>query len=263
MGIAFEAFFSLLRRRNRQAATVYYWIGTDVLNAVRDVRQGRVRSRFFESARQDIHIADAPWLVEELASIGVQAERLSYPAPILKADAPPALPDRFSVLSYVPDRRFRFYGGPAILEAARSFPRIPFHIVGGTGKWAKDGPANLQFHGWQKDMRPFYRNASVVVRLVRHDAVGTTAQEALCFARHLIYSYPLPHSLPVAVDDGLALRRRIGQLFEEHQAGVLAPNLAGWQYGVSEFDEQRYSQELLTYLAQCLHRTRAAVGVPA
>lgn len=247
-GFAFDILWTLLRLCNRRAAGVFYWLGTDVLNTTRDFQAGKLRGWCFRRAKKDFHVADAPWLAEELGEMGIKAVSKTLTLPPLISGHPPELPDRFSVLTYIPDFRSRFYGGECIYEAARRLPEIRFDVVGGLGDWVPQHLDNLVFHGWQTDMHRFYCDATVLVRLVEHDGTGLTAIEALSLGRHVIYSLPLPHTIPVACGDGDGLVKTLSSLFRLHQHGVLHLNTAGRTYIEENFDHDRCMEDLISYL---------------
>lgn len=250
LGVGFDAFWSLLRNVAPRAAAVHYWIGSDVWRTMQDCGTGRLRRGPFLAALRDHHLADAPWLAEELATIGITARVLAIPSPNLRAQSLPPLPESFRVLTYIPDYRFRFYGGEALYEAARCLPHIPFEVVGGWGRWAKPPLSNLRFHGWASEMEPFYRNCPVLVRMVEHDSIGVTVKEALSFGRHVIYSYPVPHTEQVSFADGRQLTKLISDLELHHRNGLLKPNVNGWQYALQEFDEARDARALASILLE-------------
>jgi hypothetical protein len=231
-----------------------YWIGTDVLNTTRDFAAGKLRRAFFESLVEDLHIADAPWLVDELVATGVRATFIHLPGSSACASEVVPLGPTFRVLTYIPEARYRFYGGEAIFQAALRLPFIEFDVVAGQGQWTSAPLANLHFHGWQSNMERFYRDACVVLRLVEHDSIGSTVQEGLLFARHILYSYPLPHTTHIAFGDVEQLVEALRNLFHLHETGRLEPNVSGWAYAAHEFDEARDARALVSLLAG----TRAA-----
>lgn len=255
LGRAFDAFWSALRKLAPQAKAVHYWIGSDVMRTLQDSASGRIRPGPFAAARSDYHLADAPWLADELATVGIGATVLAIPAPNLRSDAPAPLPAAFRVLSFIPDLRFRFYGGEAVCEAARRLPKVEFHAVGGTGRWVRHRPANLHFHGWQSDMAAFYRDSSVLLRIVEHDSVGVTVKEALSFGRYVICNYPVPHTEQVGFEDVDGLVQHLAELEALHRCGSLQPNVAGWQYAIREFDEARDARTLVSYLRETVAGT--------
>jgi hypothetical protein len=250
LGVGFDAFWSALRTAAPRAAALHYWIGSDVWRTVQDCGAGRLRRGPFSAALRDHHLADAPWLAEELATIGIAARVLAIPAPNLRAQSLPPLPETFRVLTYIPDYRFRFYGGEALYEAAHCLPHIPFEVVGGWGRWAKPPLSNLRFHGWVSEMEPFYRNCPLLVRMVEHDSIGVTVKEALSFGRHVIYSYPLPHTEQVSFADDRQLTKSILDLELRHRKGLLKPNVNGWEYALREFDESRDARALTSILLE-------------
>jgi hypothetical protein len=81
MGRSFDAFWNLLRTITRHPPVVHYWLGSDVFRTVRDHAGGKLRTRVFESIMNDHHLADAPWLAEELAQVGIRSTVMHIPAP--------------------------------------------------------------------------------------------------------------------------------------------------------------------------------------
>ena len=77
-GVAFDVFWSVIRAINRRARVFFFWIGTDVLDAMRDFKAKRGLGRL-ERAKRHNHIAGAPWLTEELAEIGIKARTTYFP----------------------------------------------------------------------------------------------------------------------------------------------------------------------------------------
>jgi hypothetical protein len=245
-GRLFDGIWACLRACNPRAQAVHYWLGTDVLRTLESYRAGRLRPGPMARARRDRHWADAPWLVDELAETGLGARYIALPVPLALGEPPRALPEPFTVLTYIPDRRPEFYDGPSILRAARALPGIRFEVIGGTGSWVERPVPNLVFFGWQEDVRPFLARASVVVRLVRHDGMGGTVREALEAGRHVIYSQAMPWVTVVPYQDPPALEAALQELFARHAAGELPPNRQGQRYVRETFDLETC---LDTYLA--------------
>jgi glycosyltransferase involved in cell wall biosynthesis len=242
-GRLFDAYWSLLERALPNAAVCHYWLGTDVLNTLEEARAGTLHRDKINASRGDLHLAAAPWLVSELEEVGIHAV-MAHVQPVALAphDVPP-MPDVYSVLSYVPGARFGFYGGPAIIEAARRLADVRFDIVG-RGEPDPSAPPNVRWHGWVENMAERYADASVVVRLPQHDAFGGTVVEGLFNARHVVYSYDVPHVRRVWPVTPEALTAVLDELRAHHAAGKLAPNLAGRAYALEEFDEHRVANDL-------------------
>jgi len=240
-GLIFDTVWWLLQR-NRRVLLVYYWIGTDVLQALDDARRSRL-TPFFQASLGNTHLAGAPWLAEELQTIGVAASCVWLPLELPTEGVPP-LPDVFTVGSYIPDSRFEFYGGPLVYEAARRLPFVRFLIFGGSGRWVSRPLPNLHFLGWVSNTAQVYAQVSVIVRLVKHDGGGGTVREGLAMARHVIYTYRLPHTLYVPFHDGEALIDLLEELYQRHQSGQLGLNLEGRAYALEIWNPQKLTETL-------------------
>lgn len=217
----------------------FYWIGTDVLDTLRDHRIARLTPKFEVARQQDAHFAGSPRLVEELASIGLGAKCVYVPTGTKYRPTIAPLPKTFSVLTYIPDKRFSFYGGEPIYAAAKALPFIPFHVVAGIGAWVREPLANLHFHGWATDMERYYANSTCVVRLVEHDSLGATVTEGLMRGRHIVYSYSFPHTVRVAHRNADDLIDRLSALARNHHEGTLLANSAGSDYAWTMFNRRR------------------------
>lgn len=235
-GRLFDAYWSLLRRAMPDAVASHYWLGTDVLDTLREARAGTLGWSRLSGSRDDLHLAAAPWLADELAEVGLRATTAGIHPVTPAPGEPPPMPSEFGVLSYIPGARFEFYGGPLILDAARRLPDVQFDIVG-RGEPAPSAPPNVHWHGWVDDMPRRYAEASVVVRIPEHDAIGGTVVEGLLYARHVLYSYPVPHTRLVSPVTSDVLVAAIVELKTEFDAGRLTLNTAGRAFALTEFDE--------------------------
>jgi O-antigen/teichoic acid export membrane protein len=245
----FSIAWRTLRFLRPSQRVIMYWIGTDVAQSRRMLQSGRNRTRFSRAVRDEGHIAASPGLVEELRALGVESRLVWFPGLTLKVpETVPAMPTRFTVLSYVPDTRFDFYGGPKLLDLARAFPDLDLRIAGGTGSWADDPPPNAVFLGWVRNMAEEYSRCSVVIRLVEHDALGATAIEGLLYGRHVVYSGVLQDSRRVPFDDAAALQTAIAELLRRHQERALEPRQEAADRARSVFDQQNRLMALWQHL---------------
>ena len=243
-GRLFDAYWSALRRAVPAAVACHYWLGTDVLDTVTEARAGTLRLAAVAPARDELHLADAPWLVTELAEVGIRAVEVHVPQPYHCPATPPPLPSTFRILTYLPGDRLEFYGGDVILEAARRLPDVAFDVVGRLG--AKElGPVrNVAWHGWVSGMNSMYARAAVVVRIPRHDGLGAMVVEGLMNGRHVIYTHDLPFVTrlhPVTVP---ALVAELVRLRESHRRGSLGLNLEGRAFARSAYDEEALAERL-------------------
>jgi glycosyltransferase involved in cell wall biosynthesis len=249
-GRLFDAYWALLRRSLRNAVPCHYWLGSDVLDTIDEARAGTLRWAALRGSRDDLHLADAPWLVSELESVGIHAADAHIPVPHRAPSLPPEMPAVFSVLTYLAPSRFKFYGGEAILEAARRLPDVRFDVVGATGAPDRQSPPNVRWHGWVSDMPRYYAGATVVVRIPRHDGLGETVVEGLLNARHVVYTHELPFVRTVWPPTPDALVAELAALRADHLAGLLRANLAGREYALQAFDEARLTRELVALVRE-------------
>jgi hypothetical protein len=238
-GRAFDFFWRALHIINPSAVYLHYWIGSDVQSVTRYHAAGSLRRGAFGQAMGEMHVAVAPWLADELRELSVDAtvipyyglDRYSMEAGEL------ALPSQFTVLMYIPDQRWAFYGGEQVVEAARRLPQVRFVVTAGTGNWLQDRPANVSFIGWCDDMVGLYKKSTVVLRLAQHDGLSNTVMEGLAMARHVIWNYPMPFTTKVRFEDIDGVVAEIRRLLESHDAGTLVPNTAGRCWALAAYDQ--------------------------
>ena len=243
-GRLFDAYWGALRRMMPSAVGCHYWLGTDVMDTLAEAGAGTLRRSAVASARHDLHVADAPWLASELQTVGIAATVVPVPQPYPSPAEPSPMPATFRALTYLPGDRFDFYGGEAVMEAARRLPEVAFDVVGPKGTQEHGAPPNVKWHGWVSPMAEMYARTTVVIRIPRHDGMGATVIEGLLNGRHVIYSYQLPFVRSVSPADADALTAEIARLRDAHRLGTLALNLDGRAWALDEFDEMRLTNRL-------------------
>ena len=258
-GRAFDAFWSIVHRINRSALYMHYWIGTDVQSVVRYSSENRLRTGVFERYATEIHAVCASRLANELRPLDIGAVDLPFDG----LDLPPvdekclALPSQFTVLTYIPNERWAFYGGNQLIAVATRLPRTQFVVVGGNGKWLAHPLSNVSFLGWRNDMVDLYGTCSAVLRLAQHDAVGGTVIEGLAMGRHVIYNYPVPFTTTVDFDDTEAIIGAVKHLEQRHESGTLELNLDGRRWALANYDEDRLIRRLCEFMARKLTTRRS------
>ncbi len=176
--------WALARAMGKQ--TINHWVGTDVLMALEDPRMQRMART--ASRLIGRHLTVAPWLVEELATIGIRADLIPLVTPVrydLRTQPAPA-----GVLAYLPDDRADFYGSQVVYATARQWPEIPFAVVAGTQERQPAIP-NVRYLGWVDDIAPLYQQYPILLRAARHDGLPKMVLEALAFGNQVIFEYPL------------------------------------------------------------------------
>lgn len=181
----------VLFARYHGVAVAYSFIGSDVQRLGRAPAWKRARTRLGIRLAQAV-TANAPWLVDELAALGIRA-RLLLAAYVRKPEQVHPLPPRPTVLTYIAEGREAFYGLPTVLELARKRLDAEFHVVGTRGKNAGNTPGNVVFHGWVQELAPYLRRCTVFLRLTEHDGLARSVLEALSECRHVIWTYEHPY----------------------------------------------------------------------
>jgi len=199
---------------------VFHWIGSDWYEV-----KTRVAVRaLFRSVRRgvDLHVADAPWLAEDLAAAGLRP----YLVPTISekmVGGPEELPARFRILTYMPDRRRDFYGWPVVRRIAERLPGVEIVAAGGAAE--PGAPPNVRFTGLVdgEAVARLYRETSALVRPTSHDGLSQMVLEALLRGRQVVWSRAFPHC-------------RLASTPEEFVAAAAAlaedcpPNVAGSRY---------------------------------
>jgi glycosyltransferase involved in cell wall biosynthesis len=218
------ALLEAARRRNIPVLVI--WAGSDVLKAQEDPFE-------LEVIKQEgfHHICDGPWLVDELAVLGLKAEY--EPVTAVPPGAPvECFPKEFRVLTYLPEPRREFYGAQVVYQAARAMPDVRFDVVG-AGSASADAPPNVAFHGVVSDMAKRIDNSVVLLRQPEHDGKSMLVLEALARARHVVWNYDFPHVHTArGTDNVIAKLRELRQL---HARGELLLNHDGRTFVLNTF----------------------------
>jgi glycosyltransferase involved in cell wall biosynthesis len=204
---------------------VMHWLGSDVLDdkaeALAGNRDAWVLSRLH-------HWVQSDWMLREVNALGVPCELMPFPSALVP-EKPSPLPEKFSVLVYVPTlQRSDLYGLDRILRVARELPDISFELVGLLDGPVPNAPKNLRVHGRIPNLVEFYRRCSVVWRPTRHDGVSWMVLESLGHGRHVLWTYPFPGC--IQVDDASDARDQILRLYGLHSLGLLQMNEEGARF---------------------------------
>lgn len=240
-------------RHFRKKNVVILWCGSDILYAREELAAGKMDLWVAER----IHWAASPALAEEVRSLGLSCEsvQVSFVQPVSN---PPALPEKFSVLVYVPTlERASLYGLDSILEVADNFRSVDFALVGLRQGETLTGPPNLKVYNQARTLAPYIAEASVIWRPVRHDA-GTSFMvlEALAQGRHVLYSYPFSNCIRVTT--AAAARLELERLLNLHDSKVLGLNHAGIRMIAEEFTPQRVRASLFKRWAEIIDSSPSA-----
>lgn len=221
---------------------VHYWIGSDVTKIVSAYRNEGINTFFFQFMQRRKHMAGAPWFVRELKSIGIVAQDVLFPTPKPVDLSDLQLPTEFKVLTYIPDGKEELYGLHMVQEIAHIYSQVPFLVMGGRGANVKAAPDNIQFLGYVKNTDLLYRDITVVLRLVAHDAVGATVREALNYGRFVLYTLSFPQTIFVETKDDII--RELDSLLMKHNTGSLKINQEAIEYSLKNFDPEESLEKM-------------------
>jgi glycosyltransferase involved in cell wall biosynthesis len=230
--------------RMRRIPVIVVWAGTDVLNAAANPFDMAVIKR----GGYD-NLAVAPWLVDELRTIGVEAAYVRVGVASVSDPIAP-LPSEFRVLTYLPEPRRRFYGEERVYAIARALPDVPF-VVLGPGKRSPEAPSNVAFEGNVNDVSDRIDASTVLLRLPEHDGTSLLVLEALARARHVIWTHAFP-GVRYAADTEHALLA-LREMCQAHRDGRLAPNEQGRNYVAAEFSPSGVAARFEAHLDQVIH----------
>ncbi len=173
---------------------IIHWIGTDVLSFSSEKASKGWRNRITRTlvySRTKLHIADSKYLLDELRQLGIDASVVCLFPERIEADAMP-LPKKFTVLSYWPNYAKDYFAAETVYRLARDFPETEFQILKATGD-RTISLGNLKFLGPRDDMEKVYAQASVLIRLPKHDSLSAMVLEMLARGRYVIYNKDFPY----------------------------------------------------------------------
>ncbi|MCD4811493.1 hypothetical protein K8R14_02705 [bacterium] len=169
--------------------TIRFWVGTDVLHASENKKM-RFMFKIFDKMA-DLNIAEAPWFVEELKRVKIKSAFVPLIMPKIEQNHIESLPERCTILSYLPTARQEFYGSKIVIKLAREFPEIKFIIIANDGENLPE-LKNIEYLGWVTNMDKIYDQTSILLRMPEHDGLSGMIFDALARRRYVICSVRFP-----------------------------------------------------------------------
>ena len=239
-----RSIFEVCRRFGRPI--VKHWVGSDVLRAADDAVREQNRANYIE------HWADAPWLADELSHAGIEAKVVPV-SPIAAVPPMPLPPPPLTVLSYLPDDKYEFYGAQIVYELARCLPDVRFLVLASERR-GRPAPDNLEFIGYHDDVHPVYARSHVLVRMPDHDGMSQMILEALNHGRYAIWNYNLEGVIKATT--AAEAVARLQELRERLAAGTLPPNDVGRESVRRDFLGSSVADRLCAGISACVRRSR-------
>jgi hypothetical protein len=226
---------------------VLHWLGSDVSQVADPQVAARVASQ--HDSGLITNWACAPWLVDELRWRGVASQWVA-PTFVKNSVSSPLPPAPLTILVYLPDERFDFYGGQMALSLANRFSEMRFVAVGGNGTGVS--PGNIEFLGWQADMSPIYERCHVLLRMAQHDGLSNMVIEALNHGRYAIWNRRHPCVAFATTEEEVA--RELLALQERLRTRGLQFNWDGHVRVQNEFNEAKVRARIGTALKSAIRK---------
>ncbi len=179
---------------------ILHFIGTDVMKLLGSKRK-RFRLKLFQLLGCRI-VAVHKRLIDELKSVGINAALVPFVNRVLKDNEAP-LPDKFSVIAYVPKKRETHFRMELIEKAALAFPDVQFTVFPNDYQ-NKDVPniVSIPYIPHDRVIKEICRH-SAFLRLTVHDGLPNTVLEALSCARPVIWSFDHEYCYTVTNEEQL------------------------------------------------------------
>ena len=160
---------------------VQHFIGSDVLSAIEDYKNGDINKYLIEKTK---YLCEVDWIRDELKEIKIDAK--ITPIMVYENFIKPKGFNGFSVLTYVGKDKEKFYGIDDFIKLAKDFPAINFAIAG--IETYDNLPKNIKCLGWI-NMNQELQESTIFIRNAKHDGLGFTVIEALSLGRVVFYNY--------------------------------------------------------------------------
>jgi len=217
-----------------------------------ELRAGEPEVAKQNAAHRIEHWADAPWLASELASVGISAKFVGL-SPVAEVPAMPLPPGPLTVLTYLPEDKYEFYGAQIVYELARRMPDVRFLVLASERR-GRVTPKNVEFIGYHDDMEPVYAKCHVLVRMPDHDGMSQMVLEALNHGRYAIWNYALDGVLKAS--DVTEAEAHLRDLGDRVARGALSPNESGRAYVTRDFLGSTIADRVCDGIVACVRRGR-------
>lgn len=216
---------------------VIHWVGSDIM-----ALYSNPKLRRFCTSPNVINLAEVDWTIDELRRLGVDAELAPLP-PRLPAQKALPLPERFTVLLYLPRTRGDFYGRREYERLIRALAHrnIRFIIVGGGEFYAPPGSDVVRM-GWTSSLQDVYRQATVLVRFTKHDGLSLMVLEALTHGRYVAWSQSFPFTEQISTYDDIL--EYVTGLLDRFERGDLEPQTEAAAYVAETYSPAQCARRL-------------------
>jgi hypothetical protein len=134
----------------------------------------------------------APWHVDEISDFIHAESFILFFNHFEKLKKAPPLPEKFTVLSYLPPGKPEFYGEFLVKHLVDKYPHIHFKIVGIDSFSNSPNVTSVPIN-YELDIHHLYKDVSLLIRLTEHDGYSSMVLEAMSLGRNIIWTYDIPH----------------------------------------------------------------------
>ena len=225
---------------------VIHWVGSDIAWLAEDESLRKLLAGPHIS-----HLAEVNWTAEQLREVGF-LPRIAPLPPRHLTGGPVPLPEKFTVMLYVPRTRTDFYGRrdfERLMQKMADKP-IRYLIVGGGDINIPPGidAENLR---WRDTLTDAYKQTSALIRFTPRDGLSLMVLEALSFGRHVLWTQDFPHTH--VIHDFAGMERQISELLEAHLNGTLQPQFAAAEMIAQQYNPEKCMDTIADAWAQALH----------
>jgi hypothetical protein len=244
----------------KEPIIINHWVGSDVIGEMQKNQRHAIfrigdfiRDCIFHWKMRKgglINLTAAPWLVDELAKLHINATYL----PITTIDKNTLGPvdihqvKDIDFLSYVPLRSFEFYGGDNIIRLAQRwqnytflliFPdltEIPLSLV-------EKMPRNVIISPRvnRVKMNELFNRSKFFIRYTQHDAISLSVLEALYFNLQVLWTYDFPFTQKIETLEKLS--DSIPSLMQNWH-----PNEDGHEFVIENYTTEKYKENFVKIL---------------
>jgi glycosyltransferase involved in cell wall biosynthesis len=208
---------------------VIHWVGSDIASLTE-----HPQLRALLASPNVVHLAEVAWTAEQLRSFGFHPRIAPLPPRHHQGLCLP-LPEKFTIMLYVPRTRADFYGRRAferLMQRLRGRP-VRYVVVGG-GDIDAPADADVVNLGWRDNLYGVYKDVSLLIRYTPHDGLSLMVLEALSFGRHVLWTQHFPFARTIA--SYTDMEREVLELFALHERGELHP-----QHDASKLVHEQYA----------------------
>lgn len=226
---------------------IMQWAGTDVLKAIDNYKRKSANPKFISKVK---HFSEAPWLIEELKEVGIEAKQLYFTTFEERNSIKRSkLPDNFTILTYLGNNRADFYGLKHIIALAEALPDVLINVVG-ENRLNQQLPNNIHMLGWVNDMEQLYNDSVVFIRMTKHDGFPNSVIEALSHGMYVCWNNKYLHTIHTPTSESLI--KAVSKLKKDFSRNELNLNVAGQDFVEKEFDSKKVLSNLVKTFTQLL-----------